>query len=216
MDIYLIRHGESLMNTTEGSSIVSNKAPLTDKGYEQAFSSAEKLREYISKQYGGKIPKSMTIWHSPAERAIQTFNVFDSIFLECELNNIPVMESVMLSEQSFGVLNSIPREKWEELWPHELYRYQQMLLRLGYFYTKYPCGESPMDVTVRSQLFLNEMEKQKKDIVLIFTHGTVIRTLTMLLSGYDVDWYEKEESPGNAWIRRILDGKDFGYIIKPE
>ena len=68
MDIYLIRHGESIMNTGENTRIgaIDNKVWLTEKGKEQAKRSAEFLKEYLEYDCNGTAKTG--IWVSPYNR----------------------------------------------------------------------------------------------------------------------------------------------------
>lgn len=217
MRIYLIRHGESVANTGENEALklADNRVVLTDKGREQARASAEFLREQLY-YYGGltSIADRARVWYSPYDRARETMNIFNSVlrFDTC----VDIREDINLTEQQFGIFDSVPKEKWEELFPAEYRAWSMFKEQRGKFWARPPMGESPFDVAVRMKNFIGtiqrDYEKHHIDTLFIFTHGTALRTFVMQYLHKSVDWYESERNPGNCWIR-MIDGKnDLGYI----
>lgn len=217
MKIFLIRHGESVQNTGENTTLnlADHKVILTEKGKEQAKNSAEALKQYI-KDNNIKWNKAC-VWYSPYDRAKDTKEIFDKI-LNFNENKISVKEDIHLTEQQFGLFDSIPEEKWEELYPSEYSFYNHVRSQQGKFWAKKPMGESPFDVAIRVKEFFGTLKRDNKnhniDTVFIFTHGVTLRTFTMQWLHYDVDWYQNEKNPGNCWIRYIKDKNDYGYIYK--
>lgn len=157
------------------------------------------------------------IWVSPYNRTRETFKIFNSII---DFQNMKAVckEDILLAEQEFGLFDSIPEERWKELYPSEYSFYNRVRSQQGKFWARKPMGESPFDVAIHVKEFFGTLrrdeEKHNIDTVFIFTHGVTLRTFTMQWLHYDVDWYQNEKNPGNCWIRYIKDKNDYGYIYK--
>lgn len=217
MKIYLVRHGESVQNTGENEKLglADHRIVLTEKGKEQARASALVLRDELNKNLGLK--SKCRVWYSPYDRTKETKDVFDSVINFEELG-IDTREDIRLTEQQFGLFDSLPEEKWKEVYPREYECFRKFKDQKGKFWARYPLGESPFDVACRVKTFFGtiqrDYEKHGIDTLVIFTHGVTLRTFTMEYLHLGVAWYEEEKNPGNCWIRLIDGHSDKGYLYK--
>ena len=211
MHIFLIRHGESISNVGENyvSRIPDHLVPLTKKGKEQARANGEWLASYC-RERGIDLSRAR-IWRSPFVRTRQTCDEFNRF-----LNVSEVREDIVLSEQQFGLFDSVPEERWGELYPDEYAEFKRQVCNQGKFYARLPLGESPFDVAVRVHQFTGtiyrDFEKHGVDTLFVFTHGTTLRAFLLRWFHYSTEWYEAEKNPKNCWIREIDGTVDMGYI----
>lgn len=211
MHIFLIRHGESVANAGENyiKRVPDHLVSLTERGKEQARDGGEWLANYCREQ-GTELTKAR-IWRSPYLRTRQTSEEFNK---SLKISNI--REDITLTEQQFGMFDSVPEEKWGEMYPKEFAEYKRQCANYGKFYARLPLGESPFDVAIRIHQFMGtihrDYEKHGVDTLFVFTHGTTLRTFLLRWFHYSPEWYQEERNPRNCWIREIRDGKDLGYI----
>ena len=211
MHIFLIRHGESVSNTGENyvKRIPDHLVSLTEKGKEQARENGRWLSQYCAEN--GIDLSRARIWRSPYLRTRQTSEEFNKFL------NIPdIREDITLTEQQYGLFDSVPEEDWGRLYPNEYSEYKRQLSNYGKFYARLPLGESPFDVAVRIHQFMGtihrDLEKHGVDTLFVFTHGTTLRTFLLRWFHYSPEWYHEERNPKNCWIREINNGNDLGYI----
>ena len=216
MRIFLIRHGESVANigANETLGLADHRVVLTEIGKAQAKKSAISLKEYLLENKIG-LSKARA-WFSPYDRTKETMEIFNSI-LNLD-KHMDVREDISLTEQQFGLFDSIPDSKWEDMFPNEYRAWNMFKSQKGKFWARLPMGESPFDVAVRVKNFFGTLkrdyEKHGIDTIFIFTHGTTLRTFVMQYLHRTVEWYEEEHNPGNCWIRLIEDKEDRGYIYR--
>ena len=134
------------------------------------------------------------------------------------MNIRDIREDITLTEQQFGLFDSVPEEDWGKLYPNEYAEYKRQLSNYGKFYARLPLGESPFDVAIRIHQFMGtihrDLEKHNVDTLFIFTHGTTLRTFLLRWFHYSPEWYHEERNPKNCWIREIDGNCDLGYINK--
>ena len=211
MHIFLIRHGESVANVGENyiKRDPDHLVSLTELGKEQARENGEWLMNYCRNK-NIDISKAR-IWRSPYLRTRQTCDEFNKY-----LNIADIREDITLTEQQFGLFDSVPEEDWGKLYPIEFAEYERQRANYGKFYARLPLGESPFDVAIRVHQFMGtihrDYEKHGVDTLFIFTHGTTLRTFLLRWFHYSPEWYHEERNPKNCWIREIKDGEDLGYI----
>jgi len=211
MHIFLIRHGESTQNTGENFQLrlPDHLVPLTDNGKEQAEKAGKWLSEYC-KENNVDLTHAR-IWRSPFLRTRQTSDIFNKY-----LSIDDVREDVTLTEQQYGLFDSIPVDQREKLYPKEYAEYVRQVTNQGKFYARTPMGESPFDVAIRIHQFMGtiyrDYEKNGVDTLFVFAHGTVMRTFLLRWFHYTTEWYEQEKNPKNCYVREIIDDKDLGYI----
>lgn len=213
MHIFLIRHGESVSNIGANyeKRIPDHLVELTEKGKEQARENGKWLADYCRKN-GVDLTRAR-IWRSPYARTRQTCEEFNKF-----LNIEDIREDITLTEQQFGLFDSVPEEDWGRLYPNEFYEYKRQCSNYGKFYARLPLGESPFDVAIRIHQFMGtihrDLNKHGIDTLFIFTHGTTLRTFLLRWFHYSPEWYQEERNPRNCWIREIRGHEDMGYINK--
>lgn len=211
MRIFLIRHGESISNVHENykKRIPDHLVSLTENGKSQAREMGKWLLDYCKKE--GVDLSRARIWRSPYLRTRQTSEEFNK-----SLGISDIREDITLIEQQYGLFDSVPYERWGELYPNEFAEYERQINNYGKFYARLPLGESPFDVAIRVHQFMGtihrDFQKWGVDTLFIFTHGTTMRTFLMRWFHYSPEWYEEERNPKNCRIREIRDGQDLGYI----
>ncbi len=213
MRIFLIRHGESVSNTGENyvARIPDHLVSLTETGKEQARKNGEWLANYC-KEKGIDVTKAR-IWRSPYLRTRQTSEEFNKY-----LHITDIREDITLTEQQYGLFDSVPEADWARLYPNEYAEYIRQQSNYGKFYARLPLGESPFDVAIRVHQFMGtiyrDYEKHGVDTLFVFTHGTTLRTFLLRWFHYSPEWYHEERNPKNCWIREIDGNTDLGYINK--
>lgn len=219
MKIYLIRHGESIMNTHENDNIgeIDSKVWLTENGKRQAMESAKYLKAYSTGAGDFEDLSKIRVWISPYTRTRETFNIFDEV-IGFKRKGIQCFEDFLLAEQEFGLFDSIPQEKWGDVYPAEYAHYQKLKKNGGKFFARCPMGESPKDVAIRCRIFSDtiwrDYNKSGIDTLYLFVHGTVLRCFALAWNHYSPERYNAEGNPGNCWIRLIDNHNDKGYIYR--
>lgn len=211
MHIFLIRHGESIANN--GSNYVKripdHLVSLSEKGIQQAHEAGIWLANYC-KENNVNLDNAR-IWRSPYLRTRQTSEEFNA-----SLNIADIREDITLTEQQFGLFDSIPKEDWGKLFPVEYAEYQRQRQNQGKFYAKLPLGESPYNVAIRIHQFMGTIHRDYKkhgtNPLFVFTHGTTLRAFLLRYFHYSPEWFHAEKNPNNCWIREIKDHEDSGYI----
>ena len=211
MRIFLIRHGESISNIGENyvKRIPDHLVPLTENGRRQADEGGRWLADYCRKN---NIDLSHArIWRSHFLRTRQTCDEFNK-----HLKIKDIREDITLTEQQFGLFDSITNEQRQERYPDEYAEYVRQITNFGKFYARLPMGESPFDVAIRIHQFMGtiyrDYEKSGVDTIFVFTHGTTLRAFLLRWFHHSPEWYEAEKNPKNCWIREIEDQIDKGYI----
>ncbi len=211
MHIFLVRHGQSVANIGENlvKRIPDHLVPLTDEGKRQADEAGAFLAAYCREK--GIDLSHARIWRSPFVRTRETSEAFNR-----HLGIIDIREDITLTEQQFGLFDSITREEQMTRYPNEYAEYVRQVTNFGKFYARLPMGESPFDVAIRIHQFLGtimrDYERHGVDTLIIFTHGTTLRAFLMRYFHYSTEWYEGERNPKNCYIREIDGHVDLGYI----
>ncbi len=211
MHIFLIRHAESITNAGENyeKRVPDHLVSLTENGMKQAEEQGRRLAEYCRAK-GVDLTRAR-IWRSPYLRTRQTSEEFNK-----SLGISDIREDITLTEQQFGLFDSLPEEDWGRLFPVEYAEYRRQRDNFGKFYARLPMGESPFDVAVRIHQFMGtihrDFERHGIDTLFVFTHGTTLRTFLLRWFHYSPEWYHAEKNPKNCWIREIDGHTDCGYI----
>jgi len=209
--IFLIRHGESIANVGANyeKRIPDHLVSLTENGKVQARENGEWLANYCREK--NIDISNARIWRSPYLRTRQTCDEFNKY-----LGIKDIREDITLTEQQFGLFDSVPEEEWEIQYPNEYFEYKRQCSNYGKFYARLPLGESPFDVAIRIHQFMGtiyrDFEKHGIDTLFIFTHGTTLRTFLLRWFHYSPEWYQEERNPKNCWVREIDGNVDLGYI----
>ncbi len=198
MKVLLIRHGESIQNTKENFELrlPDHSVYLTAKGKEEADKAGKFLKEYC-KSNNIDLDNSI-LWLSPFKRTRQTKDIINS-----HLNISRVIEDTSIVEQSYGVCSLFDKDEMRKQYPYEFKLRDACYENEGKFYAKYPLGESPFDVAMRTKFFIEELYREGDKTHFVISHGVAIRTIVMNLMHYTVEWYNKEINPSNCSIRLI-------------
>ena len=211
MHIFLIRHGESISNVGENyeKRIPDHLVPLTERGIQQARENGAWLAAYCREK--GIDLTGARIWRSPFLRTRQTSEAFNE-----SLGITDIREDITLTEQQYGLFDSLPTSEWERRYPDAYAEYTRQMSNLGKFYARLPLGESPFDVAIRVHQFMGtihrDCERHGVDTLFVFTHGTTLRAFLMRWFHHSPEWYHAEWNPKNCWIREIDGHEDLGYI----
>ena len=216
MKIFLIRHGESTQNNyTNFENYPDFKVALTEKGKKQAKDCGVFLREYCKENSIEK--KNATMFVSPFERTRQTAKIINE---QLEIEN--VKEDAILIERQFGLFDNLKNEervKYKDAWEYQNWMYEHE----GYFFTKFPQGESNFDVFVRARLFLGTLFRDVKtgdENFFIVSHGAFLKALQMAYFHYSPEWFCEEPYMNNCDVKLIekIDSNSFdkSWIYKTD
>jgi probable phosphoglycerate mutase len=149
MALFVARHGQTTWNVENRVCGLSD-VPLTDLGIEQAQALAKQAKEH----------HITSILASPLSRARHTAQFV------AEACDLPVTVEPRLIEQNYGIY-----EGKSGLDP-------DFLANKRLFATRYPGGESHMDVAARIYPLLDELkERCSRENVLLVCHGGVCRVI---------------------------------------
>ena len=208
MDLYLIRHGESKQNTRENYSVglPDHKVELTETGIRQSHDAGLFLKNYIDSN--DLNIRNAVVWVSPFLRTRQTANIINNY-----LNIKDVREDYSLIEQRYGLFSDTSIQRLKLILQKEFKHYDNYYQNEGKFYAKLPQGEAPMDVAIRTRMFLNMIASENRSPVFIVSHGTTIRTLVMNTFHYSPEWFNNEPNMDNCAIRLISDDRSKDSFI---
>lgn len=213
MKIFLIRHGESIMNTHENhEELPDHSVHLTQKGREQADHAGLFLKTYIEES-DVDLSKSR-LWVSPYKRTRETAELINH---HMRVTNI--LEDFRLVEQQYGLFDGLRDHEIPEKYPNEHAFFERTLQFQGKFYARYPQGESAFDVAVRIKSFIGSMvrdyEKQGIENVFIVSHGLTTRIILQSWLKHSPEWLVSQSNPKNCSVRLIHEKEDKGYIFIP-
>lgn len=186
MIIKLIRHGQSQSNIGEVMShnVGDHKIHLTSTGIEQARD--------VGKKIGKDFIENCLFYRSPYSRTRET-----SIALlqgaGLDYKKQLVLEDPRLREAERGYVDAESQHTLREI--H------------GWFYYRHAGGESPADVYDRSSAFMEsairEINRSKKENILIVTHGMTIRCIISRFMHLTVEQFEQMKNPKNCAVITI-------------
>jgi alpha-ribazole phosphatase len=162
MELIIVRHGLSVANVKD---IASGRydSRLTEEGKQQARNLASRLR-------GLEIEK---IYSSPLKRTMQTALPI------AEILDISIDVDRRLAEVHFGSFEGGPNAEVERVLgktPREFFNSYE------YDFSPYG-GESSKEVESRVKSFLDDLKKQDYKLVVLVTHGGIIRWINYLITG---------------------------------
>jgi len=161
MELIIVRHGQSEANQQDITS--GPDVSLTIEGKQQAGDLARRLQNL-------EIEK---IYSSPFKRAMHTAQPI------ADLLNIRIDVDHRLREVSFGSFEGRPHSEVVKIIgkdPRGLFNEYE------YDFKPYG-GESSKEVEARVKSFLEDLKKQRYKLVLIVTHGGIIRWINYLVTG---------------------------------
>jgi broad specificity phosphatase PhoE len=186
-----------------------HKVYLTDNGKEQASDCGLILKNYMDENDLDK--ESSIIYNSPYLRTRQTRDIINDYL---QIKN--VIEDYLLIEHQYGLFsdNSIRDNKKNH---PEFFEYYDLFYKNeGKFYVKFPMGESPADVALRTRIFLQDMYRECESIdnVFIVSHGTTLKTMIMNIYHYTPEWYANTKHMKNCEARVIDENKNMKILRK--
>ncbi len=197
--IYLIRHGESLMNR-DNKDLIGGRSPETQLS-KNGESQSKKLGKYFKKQ-SIKIDK---VYSSPLIRAWKTAEIF-TLASDFDKNIIKVSE---LTELSQGDWEGEPRKK--------IYSEKNLkkINTQGNFFTP-PNGESKAMVIQRSSKWLLEeiIDLENPSSSVVICHGILIKCLLQYIMNFNDSMVHKIDIDNTSITKLTFDsaGWHVNYI----
>ena len=162
MEVILVRHGLTEANKN-GITNGRLDEPLAEEGETQAQELAERLKDKpIDVIYSSPLKRATLTALPIAERLGKTINI-----------------DHRLIEVSFGKLEGRPNEEVKATIGNEM---RDLFNKYEYDLTPYG-GESSTQVEERVKSFYADLQKQPYQMVLIVTHGGIVRWLHYLVTG---------------------------------
>lgn len=191
MEIYFIRHGETLWNTLkifQGSS----DSPLTELGISQAEKLSAKLKDV----------KFTDFYSSPMGRTIQT----TKIIMGDRKQKIKFIDE--FKEISMGDIEGVPRSEFEEKYPKEFYDFFNNPVDYD---PKVYHGENYYEVIERVKKGLDKLLSylNDNDRVVVVTHGVTLKALFHIIAKERMDELGAAKVPQNTSVSivKYKDGK---------
>lgn len=182
MEIYFIRHGETLWNTLkifQGSS----DSPLTELGISQAEKLSAKLKDV----------KFTDFYSSPMGRTIQT----TKIIMGDRKQKIKFIDE--FKEISMGDIEGVPRSEFEEKYPKEFYDFFNNPVDYD---PKVYHGENYYQVIERVKKGLDKLLSylNDNDRVAVVTHGVTLKALFHIITKERMDELGAAKVPQNTSV----------------
>lgn len=195
MEIYFIRHGETLWNTLkifQGSS----DSTLTELGMSQARKLGEKLKD----------TEFTAFYSSPMGRTIAT----SKLILGDKKQEIKFIDE--FREISMGNMEGVPHEEFEKKYPEEFYNFFNN--PKDYAPTGYN-GETYYEVIERVKVGLNKLLAMHKDgdRIAVVTHGVTLKALFHIINDENISDLGAAKVPRNTSLS-IVEYKDKKFNIK--
>ncbi|AVQ28505.1 histidine phosphatase family protein [Fusobacterium ulcerans] len=191
MEIYFIRHGETLWNTLKIFQGRSD-SPLTELGISQAEKLSEKLKDIEFTDF----------YSSPMGRTIQT----TKIIMGDRKQEIKFIEE--FKEISMGDIEGIPRSEFEEKYPKEFYDFFNNPVDYD---PKVYHGENYYEVIERVKKGLDKLLSylNDSDRVVVVTHGVTLKALFHVITKEKMDVLGAAKVPQNTSVSivKYKDGK---------
>lgn len=180
MEIYFIRHGETIWNVQKKFQGLSD-SPLTEKGIKQAKLLGEKLKDIkFDKIYSTSLKRANDTANYIKGNRKQEVEIFDNFI-----------------EISMGDMEGVEREKFKNLYPEQSEDFFTNPLK----YNPKPYkGESFLEVRER---VIKGLEKfialnQNYERILIVSHGATLKVLLHYISGKNIETLIDEDIPKNT------------------
>jgi len=194
MEIYIVRHGETLWNK-EGRLQGNTDIALSEKGINDAKLKALELADI----------KFDKIFSSPLDRAYKTAELLRGG------RDIDIIKDERLRELSFGIYEG---KTVDEIRQDKNSSFNNFFDK-PHLYKPDKTGESLKDLIKRSSEFLiDEIEKEYKDLerVLIVAHGATNRALISYMKNLEIErFFEGGVQKNLSVIKVVYDGKYLVY-----
>lgn len=196
-NIYVVRHFKSDINLNLHNNEISYNYDILSLNESLLKKTRTKLKNTI-------LVNNSIIISSPSKRCVSTANLIADML---KINSFS--QNLLLYKQNYGLFTKVDKNDWEKTFPIEYAGYKKCLQEEGLFFTRKPYGDSGYDVYVRLSNFIDRFFLDNKfENVIIVTHSSTIKILTMLLMKYDVNWYEKQRDFSFFKIRHFIYNKE--------
>ena len=196
MKYLLVRHPESMQNIEKELNVLDPKVGFSDYGKKQVVRLLDAIHNEVASI------ENVGVYYSPY---VRTKNVVEA--LKEIMPHWQYIEEPLISEIQVGDLEGYTIEEFRKNNPQEYERFLKYKQSRCRFWYKYPAGESPFDLNVRVNIFLNKLGVEKYDAIIIVSHLHLLKVLEMNLLGEDLEWYENAKSMNNAEVHVIEDMK---------
>ncbi len=195
MEIYFVRHGETIWNLEKKFQGLSD-SPLTEKGINQAKLLGKRLENI----------KFDKFYSSPLKRANDTANYIK----EKRKQEVEIFED--FAEISMGDMEGIQREEFKKLYPEQSEDFFNNPLKYN---PKVYKGESFLEVRERVAKGLKKFIEINKNYerILVVSHGATLKVLFHYISGENLETLIDKEIPKNTSYT-IVEYKDNKFTIK--
>lgn len=220
MKIYFIRHGETDWNVEKRTQGVYD-IELNDNGRNQVHKTGIYLRDYR------KLNPDV-IYSSPLKRARETSEIISS-YINYDKNNI--IYNSNLVEKYYGIIDGKTEKEVNKLcqdylnqeneWKNikdPILRIEKLKEHEELLYTQYGL-EKNIDAINRCKIFMDELNKNSYETVIIVSHGGLIKCFMKYL--FNLQWelpYGKLLEHGNCAIMLVeqekINDDDYKYIMK--
>ncbi|MGN0363737.1 MAG: histidine phosphatase family protein [Bilifractor sp.] len=192
MNIYLLRHGETTINTIGGrfqGQINTPEAALNSKGREQAREAGEEFRR--------RGIRFDLVYSSPQERAVETAILATGRPIE------QIQLDDRLKELNFGPYEG---QKWETM---DSRKFHTMMHDFGN-YMPGPGLESGMQLMQRVSSFLEDLKRNKPgENILVSTHGGTIRAALVHIHVDSIKTFWENPVGNCAWFMLHCENDQF-------
>lgn len=195
MEIYFIRHGETVWNTEKRFQGLSN-SPLTKKGEKQAKLLGEKLKEIkFDRFYSSALQRANNTAHLIKGNRKQEVFIFEAF-----------------NEISMGEMEGMQHLDFQKLYPEQYIAFYNN--QLDYDPSAYG-GESFLELRERIKKGLIDFVELNKNCerVLVVSHGATLKVLFHYLSGKEMSELKNEPIPKNTSYTVVkYENNKFGII----
>lgn len=191
LEIILVRHGETDSNI-RGTYCGWTDAKLNEKGLQQAYGAAEKLRDI----------RPDIVYSSPLKRAFETAEII------CKESCIHIVPEKSLMEQSFG--------KWEDLTYTEIHeKYPEDCMEWQNDWMNYCIkdGESSYQMYRRVSWFIDRLVAlNNSGVILLVTHLGCIRFILSHLLGMSNEGFWRFRVDNGGICKVVVTNDKYAYI----
>ncbi len=188
--IYLLRHGETLLNKAKRYQGHMN-SDLTENGHLQA----QKMGACLKRELKGNTSYSMVC--SPLGRTRETAGIVSSV-LDFDVNNCAIDDQII--EVSLGDWDGMTQDEVSAKYPREWASYQN-----DKWHSCPPSGESSAMMDVRARQWFATLTETPEPLIVV-SHGAIGRVIRGVYTGMNNDDVLALSIPQDA-IFRLSNGK---------
>jgi broad specificity phosphatase PhoE len=204
MKLFLVRHGESNGNANQSMYFkeLDSELEITDKGQEQSKEAGNKIVNILNSFKNEEYPNEDTIFfntfNSTYIRATQTANILSDHISRIDKYHVSkLIPTPLCREREWGSLRSDIRD-FTKLDKNYLFN----------FYYKPTGGESFADCFTRVAVFHQWLLTESKyEYNIVVSHGEFIKLYLMFLLKWDINEFDKWNTPRNGEVFLIDDGE---------